>query len=72
MVNGIKTRRRIGLASARGANRAVSNAKARRKANALTTLNDPTTKISRARKSIRKGTVSLNRVFDPNSRAEKF
>jgi len=72
MVNGRTVRKNIGLASARGANRAVANSKARRKANALTTLNDPTSKISRARKSIRKGTVSLNRVFDPNSRAEKF
>jgi len=72
MVNGIKPRKRIGLASARGANRAVANAKFRRKQNALTKLNDPTARISRARVSIRKGTVNLNRVFDPNSSAEKF
>jgi len=67
MVNGIKPRKRIGLASARGANRAVANSKATRRKNALTKLNDPTSRIS-----IRKGTVNLNRVFDPNSSAEKF
>lgn len=65
-------RKNIGLGSVRGANRAVANARLRRKQNARTKLNDPTSQISRAKKSIRKGTVNLNRVFDPNSNAERF
>ena len=70
MVNG--RRKNIGLASARGANRAVANSRVTRRRNALTKLNDPTSKISRAKVSIRKGTVNLNRVFDPKSSAERF
>lgn len=65
-------RKNIGLASARGANRAVANSRVTRRKNALAKLNDPTSKISRAKVSIRKGTVNLNRVFDPNSNAERF
>ena len=70
MVNG--TRKNIGIASVRGANKAVANARLRRKINARAKLNDPTSRISQAKKSIRKGTVNLNRVFDPNSNAERF
>jgi hypothetical protein len=70
MVNG--KRKNIGLASARGANRAVANAKSKRNQNARAKLNDPTTQISRAKVSIRKGTVNLNRVFNPKSKAERF
>ena len=70
MVNG--TRKNIGIASVKGDNRAVANARLRRKINARAKLNDPTSRISQAKKSIRKGTVNLNRVFDPNSNAERF
>jgi len=69
---GVGTRKNIGLASARGANRAVRVSKVRRNQNARAKLNDPTTRISKARKSIRRGTFNLNKVFDPNSNTERF
>lgn len=69
---GINQRRHIGLASVKGANRTMAISRIRRNVNARAKLDDPTTQISRAKKSIRKGTVNLDRVFNPNSNAERF
>jgi hypothetical protein len=69
---GVGTRKNIGLASARGANRSVRVSKILRNQKARAKLNDPTSRISKARKSIRRGTFNLNKVFDPSSKAERF
>jgi len=69
MVNG---RKNIGLASARGANRAVRNSKISRDEKILRKITNPSSKLSRSQTSIRKGTMNIKRVFDPNSSAENF
>jgi hypothetical protein len=66
MVNGKRT------GSVTGAGREVIRAAVRRNERFRQQSNDPTTRLARSQKAIRKGTMNLNRIFDPSSKAERL
>ena len=71
-MTGIRQKRFVGLASVKGSQIAVVGGAIRRNQTFRRKSADPTTRLSKSQKSIRKGTFNLNRVYDPSSNAESF
>lgn len=71
-MTGIRQKRFIGLSSVKGAQISVVSGAIRRNRTHIAKSNDPTSRLSKSQKSIRRGTFNLNRVYDPNSNAEQF
>ncbi len=73
MVNGNKPRkRRLGVASVRGAQRAVVGGAIRRNQTFRRKSNDPTTRLARNQKAIRKGTMNISTVLDPTRTGQEL
>ena len=71
-MTGIRQKRFIGLSSVKGAQIATIDGAIRRNETHTRKSNDPTSRLSKSQKSIRRGTFNLNRVYNPNSNAESF